>query len=609
MLDDSPRRTDGIELDGRPGHAARRGAADRHRRARARDHPQPPRLPRRLRRRARAPRRHRLAARPARRGARTPARGGRRSRGAEVDRSPCPELCPRFTARVFEDVTIGPSPLWLKARLMAAGQRPINNVVDITNYVMLLTGQPLHAFDLDRVAGARLTVRRAGEGEQVTTLDGQTRTLDGRDGRDRRRRGADLDRGHDGRRALGGSDRTPRACCSRPPPGTAPTSSAASWALGPAQRGLRSLREGPRAGAVHATRRRSPRGCWSSSAARASHPGTIDVGRRRPAAPARSGCARRACGRSSACRDRAASARREILAALGLRRRAARARASTSPCPPLRRDDVTREVDLIEEVARIDGLERLPATLPARRGAAGRLTHAQRVRRRAEDALAGRGLYEIVGWSFADPAPARPAATPPARPACGASCTVENPLSEAQSILRPTLLGSLLDAARHNVARNRDRGRALRVGHRLPRPRRQCAARRRARRRAPRARRAPERAHRAPLVARRARRRPTSSPPRRCSRRCSTRSACDWSVAPSEDWPFLHPGRTASVLAGGAADSASSASCTRSSPRRWDLRAHRRLRARPRQARRRRAGGRLLPRPSARSRRCARTSR
>jgi phenylalanyl-tRNA synthetase beta chain len=88
------------------------------------------------------------------------------------------ELCPRFTARVFEDVNIGPSPPWLKARLMAAGQRPISNVVDITNYVMLLTGQPLHAFDLERVAGARLTVRRARDGEQIETLDGQTRTLD-----------------------------------------------------------------------------------------------------------------------------------------------------------------------------------------------------------------------------------------------------------------------------------------------------------------------------------------------------------------------------------------------------------------------------------------------
>src|ERR1700742_1312037 len=90
----------------------------------------------------------------------------------------CPDLCPRFTARVFEDVTIGPSPAWLKARLMAAGQRPISNIVDITNYVMLLTGQPLHAFDLDRISGAQLTIRRAHEGETVQTLDGQTRRLD-----------------------------------------------------------------------------------------------------------------------------------------------------------------------------------------------------------------------------------------------------------------------------------------------------------------------------------------------------------------------------------------------------------------------------------------------
>src|SRR5205085_7485989 len=90
----------------------------------------------------------------------------------------CPDLCPRFTARVFEDVRIGPSPAWLKARLMAAGQRPISNVVDITNYVMLLAGQPLHAFDFDRVAGGRLIVRAAREGEEVETLDGERRRLD-----------------------------------------------------------------------------------------------------------------------------------------------------------------------------------------------------------------------------------------------------------------------------------------------------------------------------------------------------------------------------------------------------------------------------------------------
>ena len=88
------------------------------------------------------------------------------------------ELCPRFTARLFEDVRLGPSPPWLKARLMAAGQRPINNVVDITNYAMLLTGQPMHAFDADLVAGGRLVVRRARDGEPMTTLDDVERRLD-----------------------------------------------------------------------------------------------------------------------------------------------------------------------------------------------------------------------------------------------------------------------------------------------------------------------------------------------------------------------------------------------------------------------------------------------
>src|SRR3954471_6429320 len=97
--------------------------------------------------------------------------------GAHV-RDEAPDLCPRFTARVFENVTISPSPRWLKARLLAAGLRPISNVVDITNYTLLLTGHPLHAFDLDKVAGGELTVRRARDGEQVETLDGQVRTLD-----------------------------------------------------------------------------------------------------------------------------------------------------------------------------------------------------------------------------------------------------------------------------------------------------------------------------------------------------------------------------------------------------------------------------------------------
>ena len=113
---------------------------------------------------------------------------------------------------------------------------------------------------------------------------------------------------------------------------------------------------------------------------------------------------------------------------------------------------MTREVDLIEEVARVDGLERLPATLPARRGAYGVLEPAQKLRRRVEDALAARWLFEIAGWSFADPSvPERLRLAPDDRRR--KLVTLANPLSSAQSTLRTGLVGSLLDAARHNVTR------------------------------------------------------------------------------------------------------------------------------------------------------------
>ncbi len=86
--------------------------------------------------------------------------------------------CPRYIGRLFRDVRIGPSPLWLRARLDAAGMRPISNVVDVTNYVMLGLGNPLHAFDQAKLAGGRIVVRRARAGEKLTTLDGVERALD-----------------------------------------------------------------------------------------------------------------------------------------------------------------------------------------------------------------------------------------------------------------------------------------------------------------------------------------------------------------------------------------------------------------------------------------------
>ncbi len=89
-----------------------------------------------------------------------------------------PELCPRYIARVVKNVKIEPSPLWLRHRLTAAGVRPINNIVDITNYVMLEMGQPMHAFDIDTIDERKIIVRNAKDGEVITTLDGQERKLD-----------------------------------------------------------------------------------------------------------------------------------------------------------------------------------------------------------------------------------------------------------------------------------------------------------------------------------------------------------------------------------------------------------------------------------------------
>ena len=91
--------------------------------------------------------------------------------------TPAQDLCPRYTARMVRNVKIGPSPKWMRERLRASGVRPINNIVDITNYVMLEYGQPMHAFDYRYVKGGKIIVRRAEEGEELTTLDGNVRKL------------------------------------------------------------------------------------------------------------------------------------------------------------------------------------------------------------------------------------------------------------------------------------------------------------------------------------------------------------------------------------------------------------------------------------------------
>ncbi|HWF50740.1 MAG TPA: phenylalanine--tRNA ligase subunit beta [Solirubrobacteraceae bacterium] len=373
-----------------------------------------------------------------------------------------PDLCPRFTARVFENVTIGPSPPWLKARLMAAGQRPISNVVDITNYVMLLTGQPLHAFDLDRVAGQRLTVRRARPGEGVETLDGQTRILD------EEMVVIDDAEGPTSIAGVMGGARsevgTLRALASSPggehrgaEETTRVLMEAANW-NGPNIHRT-SLALGLRSEASSRFEKQlQPEQAMDGQAVATQlmieltgatvAPGTIDVGGPGPAPITIRLRDARVSGLLGAPVARERSA--EILRALEFGVAEADDGLDVT-VPYFRRGDVTREADLIEEVARIDGLDKLPATLPSRHGAAGRLTPRQRIRRRAADALTAHGAHEIVGWSFVALDLADRLRLP-ADDARRRAVVLQNPMSADQSQLRTTLLGSLLDAVRYNRA-------------------------------------------------------------------------------------------------------------------------------------------------------------
>jgi phenylalanyl-tRNA synthetase beta chain len=360
-----------------------------------------------------------------------------------------PELCPRFTARVFTDVEIGPSPLWLQARLSAAGQRPINNVVDITNYAMLLTAQPLHAFDLDQVPNGALSVRAAAEGEKMTTLDGVERSLDAEtvlvcDGN-----GPSGIAGIMGGQASEVSAGTTRVLLE-----------VANW------NGTNILRTSRMLGLRSEASARFEKQLHPALCMRAQRlasrllvelcgaklvPGTIDVAGEIPAAPELHLRGSRVSGLLGMEIGQADQATYLERLGFGVEADGEDLRVEV---PPDRHFDVTREVDLIEEVGRVHGFdEHLPTTLPAAPELVGGLTREQLLRRRAEDVLRDLGFDQVVGWSFTGPGEAGrlriPEGDPRAEPVL-----LSNPLSEDQSAMRTALLGSLLDVASRNLARN-----------------------------------------------------------------------------------------------------------------------------------------------------------
>ena len=218
-------------------------------------------------------------------------------------------LCPRYCAQVF-DVRIGPSPAWLAERLEAAGVRPINNIVDVTNYVMLEMGQPMHAFDLQRLRGGRLVIRRAAAGETLQTLDGVERTLDqdmlviadarargGGRRRDGRTRLRDPRRHH----ADGPRERVFPSAVGAPDEQAAWTEDRGVDPLRARRRRQRAAgRHRPGGGAVRADWRRPRRRSADRSLSRSPRAGTDRAARRAHRPPARSGGAGRGGARPPA---------------------------------------------------------------------------------------------------------------------------------------------------------------------------------------------------------------------------------------------------------------------------------------------------------------------
>jgi phenylalanyl-tRNA synthetase beta chain len=358
-----------------------------------------------------------------------------------------PELCPRFTVRGFENVTLAPSPLWLRARLRGAGQRSISNAVDITNYVMLMTAQPLHAFDLDRVPGGEILVRTARDGEKMTTLDGVDRTFDAESVLVCDRDGPTSIAGIMGGQVSEVGETTTRVLLE-----------AATW------NGVNILRTSSLLGLRTDASMRFEKQLHSELAMQAQaaasrlfvelcgaemRDGTIDELAEMPAPHVISLRGARLDSLLGTHVELAEAT--EHLEGLEFEVEPGGENELSVTVPAHRHYDVTREADLIEEVGRLHGLDQLPRTLPAHGERSGGLSREQALRRRAEDAMAGLGFDEVVAWHFVAPE------LPGRLGVDDAMIATGNPISADYTAMRTTLLGGLLDAARHNVARDAER--------------------------------------------------------------------------------------------------------------------------------------------------------
>ena len=366
-----------------------------------------------------------------------------------------PDLCPRYAARVITGLTVRPSPAWLAQRLRAVGLRPINNLVDVTNYVLWELGHPLHAFDHATLPGGRIVVRRARPGERITTLDGRERALE-----------PDMLMICDAERAIavggvmGGADTEVKsetttvlleAACFNPG-SIRRTSRALGLSTDASYRFERGADiEGLRAALDRAAGLMADLG--GGSVAR----GAVDVypaPRPQPRLALRLERVERLIG---ACPPRAEAMR--ILQALGF------AVDDSGPAlqvgvPSFRRD-IAQEDDLVEEVIRVWGYDRIPLTLGAGAQSLVKRPPQLGLAREVSRVLGAAGLSEVITYAFIDPDRLKALGWAGGQE----PITLQNPLSRERSVLRPALAPGLLEVLALNASRQIPDARIFEVGH------------------------------------------------------------------------------------------------------------------------------------------------
>ncbi|MBQ3328562.1 MAG: phenylalanine--tRNA ligase subunit beta [Eggerthellaceae bacterium] len=379
-----------------------------------------------------------------------------------------PERCPRYTARVIKNVKIGPSPQWLAERVTAAGARSINNVVDVTNYILFLYGQPLHAFDYDKLVGAdgkaHIIVRAAADGEEFTTLDEVDRTLT-----------SDMtviatpDRAVALAGVMGGLDSEITE------ESTTVLLEAATFERGRTSRTSRNL------GLISESSMRYERGVddnpiadYSAAAAALFAevaggtvcPGIVDV-YPAPTAPVQLQFRiPRFCQMMGVDVPQADIV--DILERLDCEVADAPEGAEVlQVTAPTCRPDLEREIDLYEEVLRLWGMDLVPPTLPASPDRVGALTDEQLLVRKVNRTLTAAGLNETTTYSFTDPADmlklrlvaegpagseARLGEAAPASGITGDPVELINPMNAEQSVMRQSIIPGLLHSVAYNQA-------------------------------------------------------------------------------------------------------------------------------------------------------------